>query len=55
MVLHLTVKQISSSIWQVIIQFKNFLGARADSPEAKWAMYNAISALGTVSLKDIPK
>lgn len=27
--------------------------ARADSPEAKQAMYNTISALGTVSLKDI--
>ena len=29
--------------------------ARADSPEAKQAMYNTISALGTVSLKDIPE
>lgn len=34
---------------------KELARARADSPEAKQAMYNTISALGTVSLKDIPE
>ena len=31
-----------------------FSRARADSVEAKQAMYNTISTLGTVSLEDIP-
>ena len=34
---------------------KEFSRARADSVEAKQAMYNTISALGTVSLEDIPE
>jgi len=34
---------------------KELSRARADSMEAKQAMYNTISALGTVSLEDIPE